>query len=424
MHIIFFSHYYPPEVNAPASRTSENCRAWLNDGHEITVVTCAPNHPAGIVYSGYRNSLWKVEMIDGIRVIRQWTFIAANQGFLLRTLNYLSYLFSVAVTLPWLPKADVVISTSPQFFCGLAGLVARRVMGAPWVLEIRDLWPESIVSVGAMRRGFIVRGLERLEALAYRCADRLVAVTDSFVPHIAARGGDPKRIAVVKNGVDFDLFGDRGDADDLKRELGLEGKFVAAYVGTHGMAHGLETIFEAAALLQDDRRIAFLLVGDGAERAALLRATAERKLQNVVMLGQQPKAAMRRVWRAADASLILLRKNELFKTVIPSKMFEAMAMRRPIILGVEGEARALLEEAGAGIAIAPESAAELAAAVRRLADDPVLARRLGECGRAHVEAHYDRRVLARRYLDILERTVAEHRAHHEAEPEKLTVAAR
>jgi glycosyltransferase involved in cell wall biosynthesis len=414
MHILFFSHYYPPEVNAPASRTSEHCRAWHNDGHEITVVTCAPNHPAGVVYSGYRNGLWKVETIDGIRVIRLWTFVAANQGFLLRTLNYLSYLFSVLVALPWLPRVDIVISTSPQFFCGLAGLLAKRANGAPWVLEIRDLWPESIVSVGAMRRGMIVRCLERLEALAYRRADRIVAVTDSFARHIAVRGGDPKRIAVVKNGVDLDLFKDRGDAVDLKRTLGLEGKFVAAYVGTHGMAHGLETILEAAALLRDDPRIAFLLVGDGAERAALLRAKAESKLPNVVMLGQQPKAGMPQIWRTADASLILLRRNETFKTVIPSKMFEAMAMRRPVILGVEGEARGILEEAGAGLAITPESATELAAAVVRLADDAVLARRLGERGRAHVEARFDRRVLAKQYLEILERTVSEHRAGHSA----------
>ena len=265
-----------------------------------------------------------------------------------------------------------------------------------------------------MRRGMIVRCLERLEALAYRRADRIVAVTDSFARHIAVRGGDPKRIAVVKNGVDLDLFKDRGDAVDLKRTLGLEGKFVAAYVGTHGMAHGLETILEAAALLRDDPRIAFLLVGDGAERAALLRAKAESKLPNVVMLGQQPKAGMPQIWRTADASLILLRRNETFKTVIPSKMFEAMAMRRPVILGVEGEARGILEEAGAGLAITPESATELAAAVVRLADDAVLARRLGERGRAHVEARFDRRVLAKQYLEILERTVSEHRAGHSA----------
>jgi glycosyltransferase involved in cell wall biosynthesis len=414
MHILFFSHYYPPEVNAPASRTSEHCRAWHNDGHEITVVTCAPNHPAGIVYSGYRNGLWKVETIDGIRVIRLWTFVAANQGFLLRTLNYLSYLFSVLVALPWLPRVDLVVSTSPQFFCGLAGLFARRAKGAPWVLEIRDLWPESIVSVGAMRRGLIVRCLERLEVLAYLWADRIVAVTDSFVPHIASRGGDPKRIAVVKNGVDLDLFDDRGDAVDLKRALGLQGKFVAAYVGTHGMAHGLETVLEAATLLRDDPRIAFLLVGDGAERAALLRAKADSKLPNVVMLGQQPKAAMPQIWQAADASLILLRRNDTFKSVIPSKMVEAMAMRRPVILGVEGEARRILEEAGAGLAITPESATELAAAVVRLAGDTTLARRLGERGRAHVEAQFDRRVLAKQYLEILERTFSEHRAGHSA----------
>jgi glycosyltransferase involved in cell wall biosynthesis len=401
MRILFFSHYYPPEVNAPASRTAEHCRAWAAAGHDVTVVTCAPNHPSGKVYPGYRNRLWQIEMIDGVRVIRVWTFLAANQGFLLRTLNYLSYLISVTLGMAWLPSGEVAVSTSPQFFCGLAGLAARRLKKVPWVLEIRDLWPESIVTVGAMRKGLAVRLLERLEALAYRRADRIVSVTDSFVPHIVERGGDRAKIVVIKNGVDFELFTRRAAIADIKPQLGLEGRFVAAYVGTHGMAHGLGVILEAAERLRHDPRIAFLLVGDGAERAGLEQLRKERRLDNVIILGQRPKNEMPNIWAATDASLILLRRSDLFKKVIPSKMFEAMAMQCPIILGVEGEARALLDEAGAGIAITPESGEELAAAVARLAGDPVLAARFGSEGRAHVREHYDRARLGRRYLDFL-----------------------
>lgn len=408
MRIVFFSHYYPPEVNAPASRTSEHARVWARAGHDVVMVTCAPNHPGGKLYPGYGNRLYQTETIEGVRVVRVWTFLAANEGFLRRTINYLSYAVSASLAMLRLDRPDIVVSTSPQFFCGLVGLVAKATRRTPWVLEIRDLWPESIVTVGAMQKGFIVRLLERLEALAYRQADAIVSVTDSFLPHIAARGGAEKKIVVIKNGADLTFFTEPtpGDEREAKRRLGLEGRLVAAYVGTHGMAHGLDTILDAAELLREDSRIVFVLVGDGAERRRLQSRKDEMKLDNVFILGQLPKEAMPGVWAATDASLILLRHNDLFKTVLPSKIFEAMAMRRPIILGVDGEARALLEEAGAGIAITPESAEELAAAVTRLANDRDLGARFGASGRAHVREHYDREKLALRYLDLLEDVAA------------------
>jgi glycosyltransferase involved in cell wall biosynthesis len=403
MRILFFTHYYPPEVNAPASRTSEHCREWVRRGHVVTVVTCAPNHPSGKIYSGYRNRLFQAETVDGVKVIRLWTFLAANDGFLLRTLNYVSYLAAATLAMPFLPKADVVISTSPQFFSGLAGLVARFAKRAPWVLEIRDLWPESIVTVGAMRKGATIRLLEAIEAMAYRRADRIVAVTDSFVSHIENRGGGGK-VVVIKNGVDLTLFSRGADGDEIKRRFGLEGRFVAAYVGTHGMAHALDAVLDAAALLRNEQ-IGFLLVGDGAARRALQERAEAMNLDNVRIVGQLPKSDMPAVWAATDASLIVLRRSDAFKKVIPSKMFEAMAMARPIVLSVEGEAKELLEAAGAGMAISPESAPDLAAAVVRLVQDGDLAARFGRQGAAYVREHFDRAKLAVRYLAVLEATV-------------------
>jgi len=409
MRILFFSHYYTPEVNAPASRTSEHCSVWASKGHEVTVVTCAPNHPSGKLYPGYRNRLHQVETINGVQVIRLWTLLAANQGFLWRTLNYLSYFGAVILALPFLPPADVVISTSPQFFCGLAGFFAGAFRRTPWVLEIRDLWPESIVTVGAMRKGLVVSAIERLEAFAYRRADQIVSVTHSFVPHIAERRGDPATIAVVRNGADLSKFERRQGEPDVKRELGLEAKFVAAYVGTHGLAHGLDVILDAAEILRDDPRIAFLMVGDGAECARLRDSRDRRGLENVHILGQRPKRDMPGVWMATDASLILLRRNEMFKKVLPSKMMEAMAMQCPIVLGVEGEAKNLLEEAKAGVAITPENASELAAAVCELADNPERAGRFGRQGRDFAAAHFDRAKLASDYLDLLRSVIARYR---------------
>ena len=407
MHILVFCHYYPPEVNAPASRTSEHARVWIAEGHEVTVITCAPNHPRGELYPGYRNRFFQSKIVDGVRVVRVWSWLAPNEGFVQRVANYVSYMITAVVAVPRLSKPDVILSTSPQFFCGLAGMFARVMRPrAPWILEVRDLWPESIVTVGAMKKGRAIRFLEWLESTAYRKADRIISVTEGFVPHIAERRGR-EGIAIVKNGVDLSIFkaGEPAQAAAIKAQFGFEDRILAAYVGTHGMAHGLDTVLDTAQLLRDDARIGFLLVGDGSERARLKARAEEMGLPNLKVAGQLPKTDMPAVWSATDVSLIVLKKSDTFKTVLPSKMFEAMAMQCPIVLGVEGEARALLDEAEAGIGIEPENAHELADAILRLTNDRDLAAKYGANGLAHVQGEFDRQALARRCLEIFEDAV-------------------
>ncbi len=404
MRILFLSHYFPPEVNAPASRTFEHCREWVQRGHEVHVLTCAPNHPAGRIYPGFKNRLLQHEEIAGIQVHRVLTLPAANAGFLGRSLNYTFYLLMATLVAPFLPKVDVVVSTSPQFFCGLAGYLAHLVKRVPWVLEIRDLWPESIISVGAMKESRLTRALGWLESFAYHRADAIVSVTESFVPHIEARGGRGK-VAVITNGVDLGFYvpgaGNAGEAAALAEEFGVSGKFVAAYVGTHGMAHGLDTILRAADRLRDVPGVVFLLAGDGAEATKLMQQRDAMRLGNVFIVGQQPKERMPAIWSLTDVSLVLLRKSETFESVIPSKIFEAMGMARPIILGVRGESQRIVEASGGGICIEPENDTELAEAVRELALDPERGRALGQSGRRYVEANYDRHVLAGRFEELL-----------------------
>ena len=401
MRILFLSHYFPPEVNAPASRTFEHCREWVRAGHEVTVVTCAPNHPRGVLYPGYANRLWQEERRDGIRIIRLWTFIAANEGFALRTLNYVSFMIACIVAAPRLPKADVLLSTSPQFFNGLAGYFVSRLRRVPWALEIRDLWPESIVAVGGLRNRRAIALLERIESFAYRKADRIVPVTDAFKRHMVARGVDAQKIAVIKNGADMRLFDSGTAPGNLRRELALGERFVAGYFGTHGMAHRLDVVLQAAALLRARSDIVFLLVGDGAERARLVALRDSMGLENVLMLEQQPKQSMPKLWATIDASLVVLQRSPIFKTVIPSKIFESLAMERPVILGVDGESRELLQDAEAGVYVEPENAEALAAAVAGLAADRAGSAAMGKRGRRFVEEHFDRAVLARRYLEQL-----------------------
>lgn len=408
MRILFLSHYFPPEVNAPATRTYEHCVEWVRSGHEVTVVTCAPNHPRGVLYDGYRNRWFQTEVMDGIRVVRLWTFLSANEGILLRTLNYVSYMVAVILATPRLSKADIVISTSPQFFNGLAGWFVSRFRRIPWVLEIRDLWPESIVTVGAIKNPLIIRVLESLELFAYRKAEVIVPVTDAFKRHMIGKGIDPGKVEVLKNGVNLELFHARDrttpEAQSLAKQLDSDGRFIAAYVGTHGMAHHLDTILEAAASV-DSPEILFVMVGDGAERDRLAAKRAEMGLTNVVMLNQLPKASMPALWSLTDVSLVLLKKSDLFKTVIPSKIFESMAMQVPIVLGVEGEAQEIIEAAKAGICIEPENDALLARSIETLYADEALTRSLGENARRYVEQHFNRVVLAERYQQILVATV-------------------
>ena len=409
MKILFLSHYFPPEVNAPALRTFEHCREWVRAGHEVTVVSCAPHHPMGRVFPGYKNRLWQREEREGIHVVRLLTYVTANEGFLKRTFNYFFYMVMAILAAPFLPRCEVVVTTSPQFFNGLAGYFVSRIKRTPWVLEIRDLWPESILTVGAITNPRIIRFLEGLEAFAYRKADAIVSVTDSFAAHIEDRGGRGK-VTVIKNGVDLSLFHEAPQDEALAAELGLEGKFVASYVGTHGMAHGLEVILDAAEKLRGDPFITFLMVGDGAEKEALRAQKQSRGLDNVVMLDQQPREMMPRIWSITDVSLVLLRKQELFKKVIPSKIFESMAMGKPIVLGVEGESLGIIEAASAGVAIEPENADELAAALQELARNRGAYDRMAESARAYVNANFDRKKLAIRYLDLLDSMVGSGRS--------------
>ena len=405
MHILFLTHYFPPEVNAPASRTYENAKRWIKEGHKVTVITCTPSHPNGIVYPGFKNKLWHWDELDGIRILRVKTYLSANKGFAKRILNYVSFMFSASIFCPLAGKADIVVSTSPQFFCGLAGYFVSRLKRSAWVLEIRDLWPESIIAVGAIKNRRVINLLEGLETWMYRKADRIVALTNAFKRHIAGRGVNQEKISLITNGADLELFRMLPMENGFRKEQGLEGKFVVSYVGTHGMAHGLDTVFETACTIKDESNIVFLLVGDGAEKARLLEEKQKLGLSNVIMLPQQKKEKMPEIIAASNACMVLLKKTDLFKTVIPSKIFESMAMEKPIILGVDGECREIIEEGDCGICIEPENAQALADAVLNLYEDKELAKRLGRNGSSFVRKSYDREMLAMEYLKLLESTV-------------------
>lgn len=404
MKILFLTDNFYPEVNAPASRTYEHAREWVKAGHEVTVITCVPNFPKGKVFDGYKNKLWQKEAIDGIEVIRVWSYIAANKGFVRRTLDFIS--FSVTSFLAGLfVKADVIVATSPQFFTALSGRTLSFWKRVPWIMEVRDLWPESIKTVGAMKDNLFIRYFEWEEMRCYRSAKTIVVVTDSFKRTLTARGIDEAKIKVVKNGVDKEMFKPVPKDEALIGELGLEGKKIIGYIGTHGMAHKLDFILDCARNMQGRNDFHFLFIGAGAERESLLAKKEREGISNVTMLDSVPKDQVVRYISILDLSLINLRKSELFKTVIPSKMFENAGMQIPIIMGVQGEAQEMLEEYGAGLCFEPENEEDFNAKLQQLLSDPDLYERC-RTGGAEMSRDYDRKALADKMLECMMDTVS------------------
>jgi glycosyltransferase involved in cell wall biosynthesis len=399
LHILFLSHYFPPEVNAPATRTYEHCRRWVAAGHRVTVITCAPNCPTGVVAAGYKNALLSREWVDGIRVLRVWTWLSPNKGFLGRTINYLSYMLCATICALGVRKVDAIVATSPQFFCGWAGVLCRWLLRRPLLLEIRDIWPESIVTVGAMKRSPVMRVLEVLERWMYATARQIVTVGDGYRDQLIRRGAPEEKIAVVPNGVDVSQFVPQPRSRPLRARWRGEGRFVCAYIGTVGMAHGLDVIVRAARKLKqaggDD--VVFWIVGDGAERGRLESECRAEGLDQVVFTGLVPKSQIAEVIASCDACLVHLRKTELFETVIPSKIFEIMAMNVPIVMGVRGQAQRIVLTGQAGVAMTPEDEESLLAAIETVARDRASFSR----GRDYVARHFDRDVLAHRLLDEL-----------------------
>jgi len=332
-----------------------------------------------MVYQGYSNRLRQTEVVDGIQVTRVWTYIAANKGVVRRTLNFVSYMIMASLIGLFAKRPDFVIATSPQFFCGWAGAIVSRLRRLPFILEIRDIWPESIVAVGAMQNRCVLAVLEKMEMALYAAADHIVTVGEGYRQQLTRKKVDPDKISIVMNGIDTEVFRPSEPDRPLIRLLGLENKFVCSYIGTVGMASGLETVLRAAAKLKrlGHNDIRFMIVGDGAMRLELEAQSREMGLDNVTFTGRQPKEVIPKFLSVTDACLVHLRQAALFRTVIPSKIFEAAGMAKPIIIGVEGCAKDLVLRANAGIAMESENEDELVAAVLELADNPERRRVLG-----------------------------------------------
>jgi len=406
--ILYVSQYFPPEMGAPAARAAELSRHWARMGHEVTVLTGFPNHPTGVVPEDWRSRLdgmHYTETVNGVRVVRTWLWPLPNRKAHERIRNYASFCISAAVSGLALPKPEVVIATSPQLLVALSGWWLAWWKRLPFVFEVRDLWPESLAAVGAGSEGTLLhRTLGAVAGFLYLRADRIVVVTPALKDHLIRYWNVPAaKISVVENGVETDLFRLDPAAMEVRKQLKVEDRFLICYIGTMGNAHGLEIVIAAAEELQTALpRALFLLIGEGAEKERIVELAAGRRLTNIEFLDQQPRERIPAYISAADLCLVMLKKTELFKTVIPTKLLEYMACERPVIVAVDGQARQIVEEAGAGVFVEPENSKELVRAILNLAKDPEHRRKMGTNGRQYIVNKLSREKTAWDYIAVLQ----------------------
>ncbi len=403
MHILFLTDNFPPEVNAPATRTYEHIIEWEKLGAKVTVITGFPNFPKGKVFDGYKNRPYQVEdLSENIKVIRVWSYIAQNKGFSKRVLDYTSFAVTASIAGLFVKDVDIIIATSPQFFTTWSGVFLSFIKRIPWIFELRDLWPESIKTVGAMKDGKLIQLLEKIEYFLYSNSNAIISVTNSFVNQLEKNGIDKKKMFVIRNGVNLEKSQLIKKDKKILKELSLNGKFVVGYIGTMGMAHGLSFILNSIKGLDDD--IIFLFIGTGAEKEKLLSLKEKLDLKNVIFLPMQNKEDIKRYISVLDVALVNLRKDDNFKKVIPSKIFEQVALKKPILLGVDGEAREIIEKYNAGLYFEPENRDDFIKKLLILKNNKKLYNQLSENG-LKLANDFDRKKLAKKMFDIIKKLV-------------------
>ena len=347
--------------------------------------------------------------------MRSWLYPLPNRKPHERILNYSSFFLSSCITGSFLSRPDIIIATSPQLLVGLAGWWLGLIKHKPFILEVRDIWPESITASGVgQKTSMMTRSLSALSGFLYRTCTHLVVVTPAFKEDIVNKFNiKPEKISVVTNGVETDLFRPMGDTNEAKGALGLEGRFVVSIIGTLGLAHGLDTVIGAADRLKENfPKIILLFVGEGADRERLMKLARDQGLTNIRFLPQQPRKKVPGFIRASDICLVMLRKADIFKTVIPTKMLEFMACSRPVILGVDGQARHIMEQARAGIFVEPENVMALADAITELYHDEACREKLGINGRNYIVKNLSRKQTAKEYVGVLEKVISKWKEKH------------
>ncbi len=407
--ILLLTEYFPPEIGAGSTRAFELSRRWSETDADVTVLTGFPDYPDGVIPEPYRGRLLMKEKLGKIQVIRTYIYPTPNKGFIKRVISFLSFTISSVLLGTWASKKmDILIATSPPFSIGIAGYIISRLKKIPYIFEVRDIWPASVVQLGQIKNKLVIKILEYIELYLYRQAAKVVSVTDSFVQEFVSRGVNTEKIEVVKNGVDLEFFKPDKKIGNLAQDLGLNDKEIISYVGTHGLSHALEKVIDTANELKHHKNLHFLFIGDGAKKEFLKNYAKEFALKNVTFLDSVSKEKLTKYYSISHIMLVPLKKLPLFKTVLPSKIFEIMAVGKPIITSIDGECKNLVEEAKAGVFAKPEDVADLKEKILYLHQNPDIRNQMGHNGRIFVQKYFDRKLLADRYLKIIKSIIGVH----------------
>ena len=403
MNILLITDNFYPETNAPANRGLEHCLYWAGTGNNVTVITSAPNFPEGIIYEGYKNSLYQFSYHKGIRIIRVWTFLAENKGIWKRLIDHVSFMFTSFFCGLFIRKIDVVIGTSPHIFSCVSALLLSKIKRKKFVFELRDLWPDSLIAVGLDKNKILYRFGKYLEFWLYKNSDLIICLTNSFRNYLINLNFDSKKVKIVTNGVNTKFF-DPKESINKKKELL---NFNVSYFGTIGMAHSIITIVNTAKIIQDNYPklpIKFTLIGSGAEHSYIKKFILDNKIKNIKILKNISRNKILSYLKITHISIIHLKRSKLFKTVIPSKLFENMAMGIPIVHGVLGESKKLVLKHKIGITFTPENSEDLCKSILKLYNDKRLYNEISKnC--LNTSKLFERNNLAKKMLDEIMKVV-------------------
>ncbi len=392
MHILLI-HQAFAAINEPGgTRHHEIARYLVKQGHQVTIITSPVSYLTGQTAQAKNRWVTRENSEPGITILRAYTYPALHRSFFHRILSFFSFMFSSFFIGLGVKNVTVVWGTSPPIFQGWTAWLLARLKGVPFVFEVRDLWPAFAIAVGVLKNKTLIRMSEWLERFLYCHADEMVVNSPGFVAHISQRGA--KHITLVENGVDVGMFDLSNDGLEFRKTHHLEHKFIALYAGAHGISNNLGVILESAAITRGDPKIAYVFVGDGKEKANLMAEAASKQLDNVLFLPSVPKMEMNTVLAAADACIAILKPIEMYKTTYPNKVFDYMAAAKPVLLLIDGVIRQVVEDADCGRFVSPDDPKALADQIKIMHNDHEKTAWMGKNGRAYVESHFNRAVLA------------------------------
>jgi glycosyltransferase involved in cell wall biosynthesis len=414
--ILVVSQFFAPESAAPAARFHDFGRRWVDEGREVTVLTGLPNFPSGVVPQAYRGTVFGSETIDGVRVLRHWLYASPKLGFATKGAGYLSFAATASLRATLAPvladlRPDVVVATLPPPTVGIPAMVAAGLARAPLVVDVRDIWPEAVVASGKLRNPLLRHGLEGVARLLYGAARSVVVVSQGKASRLGELGVDTRKLHVIPNGIDLTLAARARPVPELWRSFGVpDDAWKLLYAGIHNPPQGLDILLSMAELVRQQRpdlwrRLRVVLVGSGSVKAALQERARAAGLEHVVFAPEQSREVIPSLLASAEASVVPLKVRKDTHTV-PSKLFESLGAGKPVLVSLDGEAADIARASGGALVTPPEDAAALAKALITLMDAPTQAAAMGIAGKHFVGEQFNRDVLGRRFLDVLDRAVA------------------